>query len=105
SLVDGRQAFADLLPRGAAIGRLEYPAAVHALVDLPAPRRDPAGPEHRIHRVRIRRVEHDLCGTDVRALVQHLLEGLAAIGGTEDAAFRIRAVGMAKHGYEEPVCI
>src|SRR6185312_9105957 len=66
-LGDGRQAFADLLPRGAAIGRLEYPAAVHALVDLPAPRRDPAGPEHRIHHVRIGWIQHDLCSADVRA--------------------------------------
>ena len=60
-------------------------------------------PERGIHDVRIARIDPHVVAARVLVLVEHLLERPAAVRGSEDAALRVRPVGMAERRDEDPV--
>src|ERR1700680_989538 len=51
------------------------------------------------------RIEGDIDATSILVFVENLFPGLAAVGGAEDAAIRIRAEGMAQCAHEHDVRI
>src|SRR6185312_4480123 len=99
-----RKSIRELLPRGAAIRRLEDSALRAAelrafdvtLLLLP---------ERSVNDVRILWIDANVVAAHVLILVKHLLESLAAISRAEYSALRIRTVGMAKRSDEEPIRI
>ena len=99
------QAGRQLLPRRAAVGRLEDAAARAVRRRVRVPRRTSRIPESRVHDLRIRRIDHHLDGTDVLVLVEHLLPRLAAIDRLEDAALGTRRVQMPDRRHEHDVRI
>ena len=64
------------------------------------PRRDASSPEHGIDCLRARGVELQVGRAGVFVLIQNLLESLAAIGRTKNAALGVRAVRM-PHGSDK----
>src|SRR5205823_10697812 len=99
-----RQTAGQLLPGRAAVGRLEHAAgrtAEVAVLPRPLPRR----PQRGVDGVGTGRIDDDVDAAGVLVLVQHLLERLAAVGGAEDAALRVRAVRVTEDGDEEAVRI
>src|SRR6185436_1766462 len=96
------QSLLQLLPRGAAVGRLED-AAVGALPGAVLPWPLPLLPHRRVDDVGVRRIDVDILAAGVDVLEQHALEALAAVGRSKDAALFIGAVGMAERGDEDPV--
>ncbi len=69
------------------------------------PGRAARGPHVRVERLRIFRIEGEVDGACVVILVENFLPAIAAIGGTEDAAFGVGAVGMAEDGDEDAIGI
>ena len=63
------------------------------------------GPEGGVHRVRIAGGELHVDAAGVLILVEHLLERLPTVGGAEDPAFGVGAVGVAEDRDEEAVRI
>ena len=101
---EGGQAAGERIPGGAAIGGFEE-AAVRAGEGAVFPGALLRLPEDGVDGLGIARVEGEIDGAGVFVLVEHLLPGLAAVGGAEDAALRVGAVGVAEHGDEEAVGI
>ena len=103
-LDDGGQATGEFLPGIAAVGRFEdaavgpakRPVFEEALLLLP---------ERGVDGVGLARVEPDVVAAGVFVLVENLLEAGAAIGGAEDAALRVGAVGVSQRGDEQAVGI
>src|SRR5205085_11355501 len=60
-------------------------------------------PERRVDDLRVLRVELEVNRAHVVALEENLLPGLAAVARAEDAALRVRAVGVAERGDEDGV--
>ena len=86
------------------------PPSVDLKRPLPGPLKAPFSqgawprlPEHGVHDVGVRGIEGDVDAAGVLVLVEHLLEGLAAVGGAEEAALRVGAVRMAQHRDEQAV--
>ena len=102
SVGDGRQALRQLPPRGAAVHRLEEPAAGTG-EDAVLPRRLAILPERGICHIGIRLVDDDVDAPRVLVAVQHLRERSPAVGRPEDAALGVGPVGMAEHGDEDAV--
>ena len=100
-----RQAVRQLLPRGAAVGRLEDAAArpVRRLIRVPG--RPPRIPQAGVDDVGVRRIDHDVHRAEIVVLEQHLLPRLAAVARPEDAAIRIRRVQVADRRDEDDVRI
>src|SRR6202040_3129581 len=92
-------------PIAPAIGGFENAAAAadERFTAANLPRRNARGPQHRINRLRIRRIEGEVGGAGVLILVENFLEGLAAVGRTKHAALRVRAVRMSFGGDENAV--
>jgi hypothetical protein len=103
-----RESLGHRLPRGAAICGLEDAPGV--LVGVPA-KGAPFDktllllPECGVHDIRVARVDADIVAARVFVLVEHLLEALAAVGRSEDAALRAGSVRVAENRDEEPVRI
>ena len=99
-----REAVRQGLPRRAAIGRLEDPAArprPHRVL----PRTLPLLPQRGVDDVRIGRVDVDVVAARVLVLVEHLLERLAAVERPEDAALLVGPVRVAERRDEQAVGI
>src|SRR5262249_30367936 len=79
----------DRRPGEATVGRAVQARAGAAAGE--APRLAPHLPEGCEQLVRILRIEHHVDATAVAVAEQHALPGLAAVGGTEDAALVARA--------------
>ena len=98
------QSYRELLPRGAAVDRLEYAVAAateplsfdEALLLLP---------ERRVHDVGILRIDAHIVGARVLVLVQDALKRCTTIERPEHAALRVGSVRMAKGGDKQPVGI
>src|SRR6185312_7709126 len=94
----------ELLPRGAAVSRLEdspFRTAELRAFDVTLL----LLPECSVNDVRILRIDANVVAAHVLVLVKHLLESLAAISRAEYSALGIWTVGMAKCSNEEPVRI
>src|SRR5580698_6295087 len=89
------------MPGIAAIGGFEEAAVVAFERAARGPGRAARGPHVRIERLRIFRIESEVGGACVVILVENFLPAIAAIGGTEDAAFGVGAVRMAEDGDED----
>ena len=93
----------DLLPRLAAVGRLEEAAAGAAARHLVL---DAVGlPQRREHHVRVLPIDLDVDGAGLVVAEQHLLPRLAAVGALEDAALVARLAVAAEVGDEDDVGI
>ena len=91
-------------PSGASIGRLEH-AAIGAGKGAILNETLLLLPKRRIENVRVARIEAHVVGAGVLVFVEDLLETRPAIGGTENASLRIRAVRMSQHGDKQAVRI
>jgi hypothetical protein len=85
----------------AAVGRLEESAAGAAARHHV--RHAERFPQRRVHDLGIFRIEIQLDAARLVVAKQHLLPGLAAVFGSEDTAFGIRAGGMAERRDEDDV--
>src|SRR5205807_1562520 len=95
-------ALGQLPPGGAAVGRFVQ-AAAGPLPGSVLPRPLPRRPQVGVDDLRVGRVEGEGDGAGVLVLGQHLVPGLAAVAGAEDAALGVGPVGVAEHGDEHPV--
>ena len=91
-----RQAFRQLAPGCAAIRGFENASAVSVPGGI-FPGALPGFPQRCVDRFRMCGIDFDVVGAGVLVLVEHLFKSLAAVGGTENAALRVRTVGMAEH--------
>src|ERR1035438_6054884 len=94
ALGEGGKAAGERVPGGAAIGGFEE-AAVGAGERAVLPRTLLRLPEDGVYGLGIAWVEGEVDGAGALVLIEHLLPGLAAIGGAEDAALGVGAVGVA----------
>src|SRR5207237_7211145 len=62
-------------------------------------------PERRIDDVRVRRVDAHVVAARVLVFVEHLLEGVSPVGGSENAALGVRTVRVAERRDEEAIGI
>src|SRR5207237_8438324 len=90
-----------LPPAGAAVGRLVQAASRPAELAV-LPRSLARFPERGVDDLRILRIEDHVGRAGVRALVEHALEALAAVGAADAAALPAGSVGMAEHRHDEP---
>ena len=104
ALREGGKAASERVPGGAAVGGFEE-AAVGAGEGAVLPGTLLRLPEDGVDGLGIARVEGEVDGAGAFVLVEHLLPGLAAVGGAEDAALGVGAVGVAEGGDEEAVGI
>ncbi len=102
ALGEGGKAVGEGVPGGAAVGGFEE-AAVGAGEGAVLPGCLLRLPEDGVDGLGIARVEGEVDGAGAFVLVEHLLPGLAAIGGAKDAALGVGAVGVAEYGDEEAV--
>ena len=96
------QAALESLPGHAAINRLVKAGAgpgKRAILPWALPR----FPQRAIDDVGVHRIEHDVDGTSILILVEHLLERRAPVSGAKQSALRVGSVRMAHHGDEKPV--
>ena len=107
TIIRRRKAFRELAPIASAIGGFEEAAsrADERFAAANLPRCNARGPQHCVNRLRIRGIESKVGGAGVFALVKNLLEGLAAVGGTENAPFGVGTVGMSFSGDENALGI
>src|SRR5581483_4055091 len=92
-----------MFPRSSAIGRAIKTASRSAARH--APGGAPRLPESRKDDVRIVGIEGDVDAAGVFVLVKNLLPGLASVGGAENAALGIRAVGMSQRSDKHDIGI
>ena len=97
----GRKALGQRLPRRPAVGGLEEAAGRAGVRVVVLPGRLSRRPQHRVHRLRVRRIEREVDRAGVLVLVEHLLERDAAVGGAEHAALLVRSVRMAERRDEQ----
>ncbi len=90
----GQAVLFEALPGCSAIARAIEPAARAAARH--APRRAPCLPQRCKQNVGIMRIESHVDAASVFVLVQNFLPGLTAVGRAEDAALRVRTIGMAE---------
>src|SRR5512132_2769459 len=83
----------ETFPGQAAVGGLVEAAAGAAAFEVPGLAANLV--ERRVDDAGVIGVEDDVDGARVLVLVENLLPRLAAVGGAEDAAFRVRAEGVA----------
>src|SRR6202166_939101 len=91
------------LPSGAGVGRAVEAASRPAIVHVP--RTTPHLPKRREQNIGIMRIEGDIDAASVLVSIEHLLPTFAAIGSTENSAFRVRPIGMAQCRYKNNVWI
>ena len=101
---DGWESGGELLPGVAAVGGFEKTAA-GAGPRAVFPGALARGPQHGVDGARVGGIEREVDRAGVFVFVEHLLPGVAAIGGAEDAALGVGAVGVAEHGREEAIGI
>ena len=93
------------MPGFAAVGGFEKAAGVAFERVAGGPWRAARRPQICVDDLRIFGIEGEVGGAGVVIFVENFLPVCAAVSGTEDAAFGIRAVGMAEHGYENAIGI
>ena len=103
-LNDTGQPFRHWFPGRAAIGRFED-AVSCAAKSLPFEEALLLLPERRIDHVRVRRIDADVVAAGVLVFVEDLLEGAAAVDGSENAPFGVRPVRVAERRDEEAIGI
>src|SRR5262249_6575967 len=101
----GRETVCERRPVRAAVGGLEEAAAGTVRRRVDEPRRTADGPERRVHRLRIRRIERQIDRADAVALVEHLLPRRAAVLRSIHAAIGMRTVDVAERRDEHDVRI
>src|ERR1035437_6471996 len=99
------QSFGELPPGVSAVGRFVETTARSGVAAAGSPRRTARGPHTGEDNLRIMRIENEVHASDVLVFVQTLLESLAAVERTEDAALGVGAVGMSLGRNEEAIGI
>ncbi len=94
----------ELLPGVAAVGGFEKTAA-GAGPRAVFPGALARGPQHGVDGARVGGIEREVDRAGVFVFVEHLLPRVAAIGGAEDAALGVGAVGVTEDGREEAIGI
>src|SRR5271170_1226534 len=99
------ETFGERAPGIAAIGGFEKATVVAFERVAGGPGRPAGRPQVGINDLRILGIEGQVGGAGVVIFVENFLPGCTAVGGAENAAFGIRAVGMAEDGYENAIGI
>src|SRR5262245_57442243 len=100
-----RKPLRERLPRLAAVGRLEDPAARSVRRRIRVPRRPPRIPETRVNDVRVPRIDDDFHRADIAVGTEHFLPRRAAVARAIDAAIGTRRVEVTHRRNEDDVRI
>ena len=92
----GKSVAGELRPSRAAVGRAINPSAGALYWSVGAPRRPMRSPCAGEENVRVCSGDRQIGDADVRAFVEHVRPGRAAVGGLEDAALVVRTIGVAE---------
>ena len=97
------KALGQLAPGLAAVGGFEDAAVRAGVLVAEFPRAFAGFPQRGVEDIGIGRVHGDVGRAGVLVDVKHFPPVLAAVGGGEDAALLVRAIGMPQHGGEQAV--
>src|SRR5262249_59658827 len=97
-----RQAAGKLLPASAVVFRLVDPA-VGPVPRAVLPRTFTCLPQRGINDVRVAGIDEHVGGAGVFVLLQHWLEGFAAVHRAEHTPLEVGSVGMSRRSYENTV--